>query len=300
MKGGRRIAVISQVWRVPTRKPARRLAAIATATTAGPSTLAAVLDPNGTTGKLVGYLDGVKAGFSVDLAINDDDTFTGQTQALSSSTGTGRTPTYPATTTSQLLHNGDFNISTNTNYFVFGAALPDDYFWQPFEGAYIGDPANVSTVASPTGGKVLIVDGQPYSGTWYNGNAGTEVKADGGKVFTLSFDAFFPADYSSTTTSISFWNDASAALLLDATPELVHTDRYTVNYIRKVGDPGTLLPEFAYATYAWLTRDIAPSGVMGDPNPATAENGRRWCSEMSSRIAAALVEMYAFEHKSRP
>ena len=39
MKGGRRIAVISQVWRVPTRKPARRLAAIATATTAGPTGL---------------------------------------------------------------------------------------------------------------------------------------------------------------------------------------------------------------------------------------------------------------------
>ena len=94
--------------------------------------------------------------------------------------------------------------------------------------------------------------------------------------------------------------EVETALLLDATPELVHTDRYTVNYIRKVGDPGTLLPEFAYATYAWLTRDIAPSGVMGDPNPATAENGRRWCFEMSSRIAAALVEMYGFEHPSRP
>ena len=133
-----------------------------------------------------------------------------------SRTVTGRTPTFPATTTSQLLRNGDFNISTNTNYFVFGAALPDDYFWQPFEGAYVGDPANVSTIASPTGGKVLIVDGQPYSGTWYNGNAGTEVKADGGKVFTLSFDAFFPTDYSSTTTSVSFWNDTSAVLLLDA------------------------------------------------------------------------------------
>jgi hypothetical protein len=133
-----------------------------------------------------------------------------------SRTVTGRTPTYPATTTSQLLHNGDFNVSTNTNYFVFGAALPDDYFWQAFEGGYVGDPANVSTVASPTGGKVLILDGLPYSGAWHNGNAGVEVKADGGKVFTLSFDAFFPTDYSSTTTSISFWNDASAALLLDA------------------------------------------------------------------------------------
>ena len=133
-----------------------------------------------------------------------------------SRTVTGRAPTYPATTTSQLLQNGDFNVSTNTNFFVFGAALPDDFFWQPFEGAYVGDPANVSTVASPTGGKVLIVDGLPYAGAWHNGNAGVEVKADGGKVFTLSFDAFFPADYSSTTTSISFWNDASATLLHDA------------------------------------------------------------------------------------
>ena len=136
--------------------------------------------------------------------------------AIVSRTVTGRTPTFPATTTSQLLRNGDFNISTNTNYFVFGAALPDDYFWQPFLGAYVGDPANVSTVASPTGGKILILDGEPIAGSWYNGNAGTEVKADGGKVFTLSFDAFFPADYSATTTSISFWNDTSAALLLDA------------------------------------------------------------------------------------
>ena len=64
------------------------------ATAAGPSTLAAVLNPNGTTGKLVGYLAGINAGFAVDLAISDDDTFTGQTQALTSSTGTGRTLTF--------------------------------------------------------------------------------------------------------------------------------------------------------------------------------------------------------------
>ena len=39
MKGGRRTDVISQAWRVPTRKPTRRLAAAATATTAGPTGL---------------------------------------------------------------------------------------------------------------------------------------------------------------------------------------------------------------------------------------------------------------------
>ena len=81
-----------------------------------------------------------------------------------------------------------------------------------------------------------------------------------------------------------------------ATPELVHTDKYTVNYIAKVGDPGVLKPEFAYATYAWLTRDIAPSGVMGDPNPSTAEKGLAWCDEMSTRVAQALTEMHTYEN----
>jgi creatinine amidohydrolase len=43
-----------------------------------------------------------------------------------------------------------------------------------------------------------------------------------------------------------------------------------------------------------LTRDIAPSGVMGDPSPATADNGWRWCEAMSDRIAKALIEMHDF------
>ena len=90
--------------------------------------------------------------------------------------------------------------------------------------------------------------------------------------------------------------EVETSILLAATPELVHTDQYTVNYIARVGDPGILKPEFAYATYAWLTRDIAPSGVMGDPNPSTAEKGRRWAEEMSIRMANAIVEMYGYQN----
>lgn len=90
--------------------------------------------------------------------------------------------------------------------------------------------------------------------------------------------------------------EVETALLLAATPELVHTEHYTVNYIAHLGDPGVLKPEFAYATYAWLTRDIAPSGVMGDPNPSTAANGLRWAEEMSIRVATALEEMYSYQN----
>ncbi len=85
--------------------------------------------------------------------------------------------------------------------------------------------------------------------------------------------------------------EVETALLLAATPELVHPDHYTVNYIAHVDAPGALVPEGGYATFAWLTRDIAPSGVMGDPNPATAENGERWIAEMAGRIASVLGEM---------
>jgi len=56
-----------------------------------------------------------------------------------------------------------------------------------------------------------------------------------------------------------------------------------------------LKPEGSSANFAWLTRDIAPSGVMGDPSPATAENGEKWCAEASARIAEILLAMYHFE-----
>ena len=92
-------------------------------------------------------------------------------------------------------------------------------------------------------------------------------------------------------------NEVETALLLDATPDLVHKDKYTINYIADVEkDKGLLKPEFSWATFAWLTRDIAPSGVMGDPTPATAENGKKWCDEASTRMALVMQEMYAYEN----
>jgi creatinine amidohydrolase len=90
--------------------------------------------------------------------------------------------------------------------------------------------------------------------------------------------------------------EVETALLLAATPDLVHTDAYTSAYIRKLGEPGALMPENAPATYAWLTRDISPSGVMGDPAPATAENGAKWREAMAAATARVLVEMMDFKN----
>ena len=94
--------------------------------------------------------------------------------------------------------------------------------------------------------------------------------------------------------------DVETSLLLSAIPQLVHTGEYTVNYIADIHKPELLRPENAPATFAWLTRDIAPSGVMGDPNPATAEKGARWIAEAAEKVAAALTAMAAYTNWHKP
>jgi creatinine amidohydrolase len=91
--------------------------------------------------------------------------------------------------------------------------------------------------------------------------------------------------------------EIETAFLLHGTPELVHPDKYTANYIARVDHPELLKPEGSSANFAWLTKDIAPSGVMGDPSPATAENGERWSNEAAARIAEILLAMYNFAPK---
>jgi creatinine amidohydrolase len=90
--------------------------------------------------------------------------------------------------------------------------------------------------------------------------------------------------------------EVETSFLLAAVPELVDSRSYSVNYIADVSASELLLPENAPATFAWLTRDIAPSGVLGDPRPATAEKGERWLEQAATRLAAALEAMANYSH----
>jgi creatinine amidohydrolase len=92
--------------------------------------------------------------------------------------------------------------------------------------------------------------------------------------------------------------EVETALLLASVPELVDRSAYTANYIADVAKPEMLAPENAPATFAWLTRDIAPSGVMGDPRPATAENGMRWLEQAAIKLAAALEAMVGYPNSA--
>jgi creatinine amidohydrolase len=89
--------------------------------------------------------------------------------------------------------------------------------------------------------------------------------------------------------------EVETAYLLHAAPELVRTAEYTANYIARVEELELLKPEGGQANFAWLTRDIAPSGVLGDPRAATAEKGERWSEEAAQKIAEILAAMVNFE-----
>ncbi len=89
--------------------------------------------------------------------------------------------------------------------------------------------------------------------------------------------------------------EIETAYLLHATPKLVCTDEYTANYAAHIDQPALLKPEGSSANFAWLTKDISSSGVVGDPAAATAANGERWSNEAAARISETLIAMYNFE-----
>jgi len=94
--------------------------------------------------------------------------------------------------------------------------------------------------------------------------------------------------------------EVETSYLLASVPKLVDRSAYTTNYIAEISHPEMLLPENAPATFAWLTRDIAPSGVMGDPRPASTEKGARWLEQAATHLAAALEAMARFSnHQSQ-
>jgi len=91
--------------------------------------------------------------------------------------------------------------------------------------------------------------------------------------------------------------EVETSFLLAAIPEVVNRSAYTANYIADISKPEMLLPENAPATFGWLTRDIAESGVLGDPRAASAEKGARWLEQAATRLAAALEAMSRYSDR---
>ena len=88
--------------------------------------------------------------------------------------------------------------------------------------------------------------------------------------------------------------EVETSFLLASMPKLVDRTAYTTNYIADISKPELLRPENAPAIFSWLTADIAPSGVLGDPRPATPEKGERWIEEASTQIVKLLEAMFRY------
>jgi creatinine amidohydrolase len=112
---------------------------------------------------------------------------------------------------------------------------------------------------------------------------------------TLGLDAAilrhgFKPDVTAQEAAWGFHADEwETSLMLACAPELVRMKQAVGEYPARLDDPGELRPGNAAAAFAWMTRDISKSGVMGDATKATVANGRRWLDAAASALAERIV-----------
>ena len=100
----------------------------------------------------------------------------------------------------------------------------------------------------------------------------------------------FKPDVSTQEAAWGFHADEwETSLMLACAPELVRMKQAVCEYPARLGDPGELRPGNAPATFAWMTRDISKSGVMGDATKATAAKGRRWLDAAATALAGRIA-----------
>ena len=90
---------------------------------------------------------------------------------------------------------------------------------------------------------------------------------------------------------------AETALMLALAPETVHMERAVVNY--PPAFPSSLLSPDGRPACAWTARDFGPSGVIGDPTPATAEQGLEILESLAKSWAAAITELHELHWAAR-
>lgn len=91
---------------------------------------------------------------------------------------------------------------------------------------------------------------------------------------------------------------AETALMLALAPETVRMDRAVANYPPVF--PSALLSPDGRPACAWSARDFGPSGVIGDPLPATPEHGQAILNSLAHSWAQAITELHTLQWLTRP
>jgi len=91
---------------------------------------------------------------------------------------------------------------------------------------------------------------------------------------------------------------AETAILMALAPHTVHMQHAVVNYPPEFPCK-TLSPDGRPAA-AWTARDFGPSGVIGDPLPATPEQGQAILDSLAESWARAITELHVADWPDRP
>ncbi len=89
--------------------------------------------------------------------------------------------------------------------------------------------------------------------------------------------------------------DAETSLIMALLPDHVHGDRRVKEYPQGVPPESSLLSLEGKLPFAWLTREISQSGVMGDATTASKEKGDHLLASLAQGWVQAIMEVYYFK-----
>lgn len=87
--------------------------------------------------------------------------------------------------------------------------------------------------------------------------------------------------------------DAETSLMLSILPDRVNMAAAVAEYPQAL-PPNSLLSMEGKLPFAWVTRDVSQSGVMGDPTVATKEKGDRILESVSDGWVQVIKDIYVF------
>lgn len=90
---------------------------------------------------------------------------------------------------------------------------------------------------------------------------------------------------------------AETALMLALAPDTVHMERAVANVLPPF--PSSLLSPDGRPACAWVAHDFGPTGVIGDPTPATAAQGQAILQSLATSWAAAITELHQLQWAAR-
>ena len=87
--------------------------------------------------------------------------------------------------------------------------------------------------------------------------------------------------------------DAETSIMLALLPQQVKMEKAIAEYPPAQPEGSLLSPE-GKLPFAWTTRDLSKSGVIGDPTTATKEKGWQILESVSDGWVSAIEDIYAF------